>query len=99
LGLEGKRWDAVDKQPVLAKIPFIKPRKKGQKARPIQQKIKGLRCTLSPKSPCPVEVTLVYAKKLIRRKDAARLFGDFWIGFQRIQDCVMAYKFLGSWVD
>ena len=64
LGKEEKLWDAVDKQPVLAKITFIKPRKKGQKARHIQQEIKVLRCTLSPKSPCPVEVTLVYAKEI-----------------------------------
>ena len=76
LGLEGKLWDAVDKQPVLAKITFIKPRKKGQKARPIQQEIKVLRCTLSPKSACPVEVTLVYAKEINRQKEAVRLFGD-----------------------
>jgi hypothetical protein len=64
LNPEERLWDAVEKQTVLAKITFIKPRKKGAKARQIQQEIKVLRYTLSKKSQCPVEVTLVQAKEI-----------------------------------
>jgi hypothetical protein len=64
LNQKEKLWDAVEKQTVLAKITFIRPRKRGTKARSIQQEIKVLRCTLSPKSRCPVEVTLIQAKEI-----------------------------------
>jgi len=64
LSKEEKLWDAVEKQSVLAKLTFVKPRKKGQKARNIQQEIKVLRYTLAAKSQCPVEVTLVQAKEI-----------------------------------
>lgn len=42
-------WDRVDKQAVMSRISFIKPRKKGEKSRQVQQEIKVLRCTLPVK--------------------------------------------------
>jgi len=58
-----KLWDAVDKQTALAKITFVKPRKRGEKSRQVLQEIKVLKYTLSSKSKHPVEVTLVQAKE------------------------------------
>jgi len=57
-------WDRVDKQAVMSRISFIKPRKKGEKARQVQQEIKVLRCTLPVKGEEKIEVTLVQAKEI-----------------------------------
>ena len=57
-------WAAVEKQEVMSRISFTKPRKKGEKARQVQQEIKVLRCTLPAKGKEGVEVTLVQAKEI-----------------------------------
>jgi len=59
-----KLWDEVEKEPVLSKITFIKPRKKGEKSRKIIQEIKVLRYTLHPKGKTAIEMTLVQAKEI-----------------------------------
>lgn len=59
-----KLWDAVEAQEALTKITFIKPRKRGEKARNILQEVKVLRYTLSPKGKTPVEMTLVQAREM-----------------------------------
>ena len=59
-----KLWERVDKQEVLSQVSFIKPRKKGEKARRVQQEIKVLRCTLPSKGKEGIEVTLVQAKEV-----------------------------------
>jgi len=46
LSPDGKLWDRVDKQEVMSRVSFIKPRKKGEKSREVEQEIKVLRCTL-----------------------------------------------------
>ena len=61
---QAKLWDVVDEQEVLTKITFVKPRKRGEKARTILQEVKVLRYTLSPKGKSPVEMTLVQAKEM-----------------------------------
>ena len=61
---EKKLWDEVEKEPVLSKITFIKPRKKGEKSRKIIQEIKVLRYTLHPKGKTAIEMTLVQAKEI-----------------------------------
>ena len=64
LGDDTKLWDAVEKQSVLTKITFTKPRKQGEKPRKVIQEIKVLRYTLRPKSKQPMELTLVQAKEI-----------------------------------
>ncbi|MCK5904547.1 MAG: IS4 family transposase [Gammaproteobacteria bacterium] len=59
-----KLWDVVDAQKPLAKITFIKPRKRGEKARKTLQEVKVLRYTLAPKGKTPIEMTLVQAKEI-----------------------------------
>lgn len=64
LSNEEKLWDSVDKQEVMSRVSFIKPRKKGEKSRQIQQEIKVLRCTFPVKGKEGIEVTLVQAKEI-----------------------------------
>lgn len=64
LSPEEKLWDSVDKQEVMSRISFIKPRKKGEKSRQVQQEIKVLRCTFPCKGKEGIEVTLVQAKEI-----------------------------------
>ena len=64
LSAEERLWDSVDKQDVMNCISFIKPRKKGEKPRQIQQEIKVLRCTFPVKGKEGIEVTLVQAKEI-----------------------------------
>ena len=64
LSADGKLWDSVDKQEVMGGISFIKPRKKGEKSRQIQQEIKVLRCTFPVKGKEGIDVTLVQAKEI-----------------------------------
>ncbi len=64
LSAEKKLWDSVDKQEVMSRISFIKPRKKGEKSRQLQQEIKVLRCTFPRKGKDGIEVTLVQAKEM-----------------------------------
>jgi hypothetical protein len=64
LSNQEKLWDAVDKQDTLAKITFLKPRKRGEKSRQVLQEVKVLKYTLSPKSKHPISVTLVQAKEI-----------------------------------
>jgi IS4 transposase len=48
----------------MSRISFIKPRKKGEKSRQIEQEIKILHCTFPVKEKDGVKVTLVQAKKV-----------------------------------
>jgi len=64
LSAEEKLWDSVDKQEVMSRISLIKPRKKGEKSRQVQQEIKVLRCTFPRKGKDGIEVTLVQAKEV-----------------------------------
>jgi hypothetical protein len=64
LSTEEKLWDRVDKQKVMSRISFIKPRRKGEKSRQVQQEIKVLRCTFPHKGKEGIEVTLVQAKEM-----------------------------------
>jgi len=57
-------WDRVDKQEVMSRVSFIKPRKKGEKSREVQQEIKVLRCTFPVKGKEGIEITLVQAKEI-----------------------------------
>jgi len=59
-----KLWDRVAKQPVLATQTFVKPRKRGEKARKIRQEIKVLRYTLAAKTGTPVDISLVEAREI-----------------------------------
>jgi hypothetical protein len=64
LSTEEKLWDSVDKQEVMSRISFIKPSKKGEKSRQVQQEVKVLRCTFPRKGKDGIEVTLVQAKEM-----------------------------------
>jgi len=64
LSKDEKLWGRVDKQEVMNRVSFIKPRKKGQKSRQVQQEIKVLRCTFPVKGKEGIEVTLVQAKEI-----------------------------------
>jgi len=64
LSADEKLWDSIDKQEVMSRVSFIKPRKKGEKSRQVQQEIKVLRCTFPVKGKDGVEVTLVQAKEI-----------------------------------
>jgi hypothetical protein len=64
LSKDVKLWDRLDKQEVMSRISFIKPRKKGEKLRQVQQEIKVLRCTLPVRGKEGIEVTLVQAKEV-----------------------------------
>jgi len=48
----------------MSRVSFIKPRKKGEKSRRVQQEIKVLRCTFPVKGKEGIEVTLVQAKEI-----------------------------------
>jgi len=61
---EEKLWEGIDKQEVMSRISFIKPRKKGEKSRQVQQEIKVLRCIFPIKGKEGIEVTLVQAKEI-----------------------------------
>ena len=50
LSEQDKLWDRVAKQPPLATLTFVKPRKRGEKARKVHQAIKVLRYTLAAKT-------------------------------------------------
>ncbi len=58
LSAEERLWDSVDKQDVMSRISFIKPRKKGEKSRQVQQEIKVLRCTFPVKGKEGIEKSL-----------------------------------------
>jgi len=64
LSVDEKLWDSVDKQEIISRVSFIKPRKKGEKSRQVQQEIKVLRCTFPVKGKEGIEVTLVQAKEI-----------------------------------
>jgi len=49
LSNKARLWDSVDKQEVMSRVSFIKPRKKGEKSRQVQQEIKVLCCTFPVK--------------------------------------------------
>jgi len=61
---QAKLWDAVDQQPAFTQITFVKPRKRGEKARQVLQEIKIFRYTLAAKSAQPIPITLVQAKEV-----------------------------------
>lgn len=64
LSADENLWDSVDKQEVMSRVRFIKPRKKGEKSRQVKQEIKVLRCTFPVKGKEGIEVTLVQAKEV-----------------------------------
>jgi IS4 transposase len=64
LSTEEKLLDRVDKQEIMKRISLIKPRKKGEKSRQIQQAIKVLRCTFPRKGKDGIEITRVQAKEM-----------------------------------
>jgi len=66
-------WASVEKQAVLSRISFTKPRRKGEKSRRIQQEIKVLRSTFPIKGKAGIEVTLVQAKEINPPKGKAPL--------------------------
>jgi len=59
LSADEKLWDSVDKQAVISRICFIKPRKKGEKSRKVKQEIKVLRCTFPVKGKKGIEKRLL----------------------------------------
>jgi len=64
LSKDERLWDRLDKQEVMSRISFIKPRKKGEKSRQIQQELKVLRCTFPVRGKEGIAVTLVQAKEV-----------------------------------